>query len=375
MNSFKISKKQTHKDDRMSMLAKHEATIEKFEEEKKNLPGYVKKLNLLVKLKENRTKNKIYDNSSLNEEIRHLEKKIYNIENDIDFSEYMFKSLEFVNEMVNNEFIESETLNSKPEQESDIFNYVKLEKEKRNEEIYKRYMYTCFPHETSSARIIKHRQIFKCIDCDGDTIHDVSSGTLVCYTCGLTENCNITTQPEWNTVETHDFVKPYSYKRTNHFREWIIQIQGREGTHVPQEVINLLLNEIKKERLTSKNMITYIKIKEFLKKLRLNKYYEHIPNIIHKITGNNQLIIDAELEKKLLELFNEIQTPFEKHCPKNRKNFLSYSYTLYKFFQLLKKDEYLVYFPLLKSREKLFEQEAIWKKICGDLGWEFIKCI
>ena len=169
MNSFKISKKQTHKDDRMSMLAKHEATIEKFEEEKKNLPGYVKKLNLLVKLKENRTKNKIYDNSSLNEEIRHLEKKIYNIENDIDFSEYMFKSLEFVNEMVNNEFIESETLNSKPEQESDIFNYVKLEKEKRNEEIYKRYMYTCFPHETSSARIIKHRQIFKCIDCDGDT--------------------------------------------------------------------------------------------------------------------------------------------------------------------------------------------------------------
>ena len=84
-------------------------------------------------------------------------------------------------------------------------------------------------------------------------------------------------------------------------------------------------------------MITYIKIKEFLKKLRLNKYYEHIPNIIHKITGNNQLIIDAELEKKLLELFNEIQTPFEKHCPKNRKNFLSYSYTLYKIFSIIKK--------------------------------------
>ena len=51
-------------------------------------------------------------------------------------------------------------------------------------------------------------------ECNGDTLHDVSSGTLVCYTCGLTETCNITTQPEWNTVETHDFVKPYSYKRT-----------------------------------------------------------------------------------------------------------------------------------------------------------------
>lgn len=376
MNSFKISKKQTHKDDRMSMLAKHEATIEKFDSEKKNLPTYKKKLNLLLNLKENRIKNKHHNISNLSDEITNLQKKIYIIENDIEFSEYLFKSLEFVNEMVNNEFVETETSNNKPDQDSDIFNYIKLEKEKKNEEIYKRYMSTCFPEESSVARtIIKHRQIFKCIDCEGDTVQDVSSGTLVCYTCGLTEVCNITSQPEWNTVETHEFVKPYSYKRTNHFREWIIQIQGREGTHVPEEVINLLLNEIKKERLTSKNMITYVKIKEFLKKLRLNKYYEHIPNIIHKLTGNTQLIIDSELEKKLLELFNDIQKPFEKYCPKNRKNFLSYSYTLYKFFQLLKKDEYLVYFPLLKSREKLFEQEAIWKNICEDLGWEFIKCI
>ena len=41
----------------------------------------------------------------------------------------------------------------------------------------------------------------------------------------------------------------------------------------------------------------------------------------------------------------------------------------------VKKDEYLIYFPLLKSREKLFEQESIWRKICEDLNWEFIQCI
>ena len=55
-------------------------------------------------------------------------------------------------------------------------------------------------------------------------------------------------------------------------------------------------------------------------------------------------------------MFNQIQEPFEKHCPKTRKNFLSYSYTLYKFFQLLNKQEYLIYFPLLKSREKLLDK-------------------
>ena len=74
-------------------------------------------------------------------------------------------------------------------------------------------------------------------------------------------------------------------------------------------------------------------------------------------------------------MFNQIQEPFDKHCPKNRKNFLSYSYTLHKFFQLLDKNEYLIYFPLLKSREKLFEQDEMWKNICKDLNWKFISSV
>ena len=86
-------------------------------------------------------------------------------------------------------------------------------------------------------------------------------------------------------------------------------------------------------------------------------------------------MISHELEAKLTDMFNEIQEPFEKHCPNNRKNFLSYSYTLYKFFQLLNKNDYLIYFPLLKSRDKLFEQENIWKGICKELNWKFISCI
>ena len=205
--------------------------------------------------------------------------------------------------------------------------------------------------------------------------NDISSGLVICYNCGLTACYNISNTPEWNYSETHEYFKPYSYKRTNHFKEWVNQIQGREGTFIPPEVINSLILEIKKERLTDKSLITYCKIKEFLKKLKLNKYYEHIPNIIHKITDNKQLIINPELEAKLVTMFNRIQEPFDKHCPKNRKNFLSYSYTLYKFFQLLDKKEFLIYFPLLKSREKLFEQENIWKNICKELNWDFIKCI
>ena len=363
MSSFKISKKNAHTDSRMSIIAKHNQTIENIEKEKKNIEKYKSELNLLRKAKK---VNKF--NKDIEDKIKNLEQKITDISNDRDLSEYLFKSLDFIKE------IDAEEYTSATDKNGEIFKYISLDSENNKEEMYKLYMAKCFPDESNRCIQAKKYE-YICKDCNCNLIHDTSAGLLICYECGITQNFNISDLPEWNHAETHEYTKPYSYKRTNHFKEWITQIQGREGTNLPDEVIQLLIIEIKKERLTDKTLITYCKIKEFLKKLKLNKYYEHIPNIIHKITGNKQLIISQELETKLMDMFNEIQEPFEKHCPKNRKNFLSYSYTLYKFFQLLDKNEYLIYFPLLKSREKLFEQESIWKEICKDLGWKFIKCI
>lgn len=365
MNDFKISKKETHTDKRMSLIAKHNETIEYYEKEKQKLPEYIKKLEFLKNIRE--TKN----NDKLDTDIKLLEDKIYRLKNDSDITEYLFNSIEFIDKIDSIDFVENENTTKK-----DIFNFVSIKCEKNNEELYKQYMAKCHPKECSSNLITINYNKQGCKECGGKTINDISSGIKICEDCGITERYNDTFNcAEWNVLETHDFVKPYSYKRTNHFKEWIAQIQGREGTFVPKEVIDLLLLEIKKERITDKSMITYSKIKQYLKKLKLNKYYEHVPNIIHKITGNAQLIIDKKLEDKLFQMFNDIQEPFDKNCPKNRKNFLSYSYTLYKFFQLLDKEAYLIYFPLLKSREKLFEQESIWKNICNDLGWKFIRCI
>jgi hypothetical protein len=71
-------------------------------------------------------------------------------------------------------------------------------------------------------------------------------------------------------------------------------------------------------------------------------------------------------------MFCLIQGPFLRFSPLQRKNFLSYSFCLHKMMQLLDRDEYLESFPLLKSREKLHQQDVIWQKICEDLGWDFI---
>ena len=85
--------------------------------------------------------------------------------------------------------------------------------------------------------------------------------------------------------------------------------------------------------------------------------------------------MNRETEEKLRRMFREIQLPFHKFCPKDRKNFLSYSYVLRKFVELLELDEFIECFVLLKDREKLTEQDRIWKNICGYLKWEFIPSV
>ncbi len=164
----------------------------------------------------------------------------------------------------------------------------------------------------------------------------------------------------------------FAYKRINHFNEWLNQVQGKETTEIPDDVYDNILLEIKKQKLVNMADLTRKKVKEILKKLRINKYYEHIPHIINRLNGMPSPHFPPDLEERLRHMFCQIQVPFLKFSPSQRKNFLSYSFCLHKMMQLLEKDQYLESFPLLKSREKLHQQDMIWQKICADLGWDFI---
>uniref|UniRef100_A0A6C0FCA4 Poxvirus late transcription factor VLTF3-like protein n=1 Tax=viral metagenome TaxID=1070528 RepID=A0A6C0FCA4_9ZZZZ len=165
----------------------------------------------------------------------------------------------------------------------------------------------------------------------------------------------------------------YAYKKINHFKEILSQFQGKETTQIPDKVIEELLLQIKKERIELTDL-SYYKCKDLLKKLGYNKYYEHINFIKNKI-GIKPVVISQELEETLCNFFMEIQYPYAKHCPDYRVNFLHYYYVLYKLFELLDQTDYLIHIPMLKDREKLIEQDTIWKNICNELDWEFIATV
>ena len=167
----------------------------------------------------------------------------------------------------------------------------------------------------------------------------------------------------------------FAYKKINHLNEWLAQFQAKETTEIPQDIFEQIQTELKKERITDTIKLKPSKLREILKKLKLSKYYEHVAHIMNRLNGVQAPVLSREVEDKLRYMFREIQPSFIKHCPKGRSNFLSYSYVLYKFCQLLELDEFLPCFPLLKSREKLYMQDKIWQCICDDMGWEFIKSI
>ena len=111
----------------------------------------------------------------------------------------------------------------------------------------------------------------------------------------------------------------------NHLNECISQIQGKETTDIPTEVYDMILLEIKKQKITNMAELTPKKLRGILKKLKLNRYYEHFVHLLSKLTGIDIPHLDPEVEERIRMMFKLVQPAFLKHAPSTRKNFLSYS--------------------------------------------------
>jgi len=211
-----------------------------------------------------------------------------------------------------------------------------------------------------------------CESCGNEMIMCLNEANLTCSKCGHQEFILVDSdKPSYKDPPRE--VCYYAYKKINHFNEWLAQFQAKESTEIPADVYDEILLQLKKERITNMGSLKPTKLREILRKMKCSKYYEHIPHIINRLNGQNAPFMSREDEEKLRHMFREIQPSFKKHCPKGRRNFLSYGYVLYKFCELLEMDEYLACFPLLKNRDKLYLQDKTWEKICQEMKWGFIR--
>jgi hypothetical protein len=261
-----------------------------------------------------------------------------------------------------------------------LFNIFKVKQEPNNDasskldlnkNIVQKYLSNIDESFLDINSFIKETDI--CLYCKkGEMIPLDDEGVLICNICAVNVPYLIENEkPSYK--EPPKEVCFYAYKKINHFKEILAQFQGKETTQIPDEVIEQIQQQIKKERI-GLNHLTHYKTKEILKKLGFNKYYEHIAFIKNKL-GIHPPVFSPELEETLCNLFMEIQAPYAKTCPDYRVNFLNYYYVLFKFCELLEEYAFLHDIPLLKDREKLIEQDETWKKMCIELNWEFIATV
>ena len=230
---------------------------------------------------------------------------------------------------------------------------------------------TAIQHENSIASSITEN-FGNCAICESEMLFNETF--LDCPQCGYRDYVLVDSEkPSYKDPPRE--MSYYAYKKINHLNEWLAQFQAKETTEISPAILDQIRQELRKERITDMSKLKPSKLKDVIKKLKLNRCYDHVAHILNRLNGISAPVLSREVEEKLRYMFKEIQFSFVKHCPKKRSNFLSYSFVLYKFCELLELDDYLPCFPLLKSREKLYMQDKIWQKICEDMGWEFIRTV
>ena len=246
-----------------------------------------------------------------------------------------------------------------------ILEYLSPDNKNKNKVNTKADLFEKFCKRVEGIRVHKDdgtNRIKYCKYCEVEKTLDIYDSSYICPECG---------DMEFVIIDDDKIIKEYSpYRRINHFKEWLNQLQAKETTEIPDDIYLNIVGELNKYKNVDLNTLTRDRMQDILKKLGYNKLYEHIPFIINKITGIMPPKIDRNIEDKFIEMFTIIQEPWELFKPKDRKNFLSYPYVLYKFSELLEKDDLLNYFPMLQP-QKLMEQDLIWQKFCKHLKWEF----
>ena len=214
-----------------------------------------------------------------------------------------------------------------------------------------------------------------CSACSGRLLFDERMAQRVCTECGLClplieDSVKLLTHTE--QLERGGR-KNFTYKRTSHFVETLASVQGRQRAFIPDTVLEQVNGEIVKYRMSHEE-VTTAHIRSFLKRLGLAKFYDNAPLIRNIIIGSTTDTIPSGIEQHLVNMFTQIQRPFDDVCERGRKNMLRYGYICYKLLELMGEEgaPYLHFFPLLKSKQKLAAHDATWQKICTAVGWEFI---
>ena len=157
---------------------------------------------------------------------------------------------------------------------------------------------------------------YVCPSCRGNMVVNHREACHVCVLCGTCkDSLDFELTYEQQQDQFANTSSCYAYKRLNHLCETLATLQGKSNTEIPKNVIDAVAAEFKKSMATRRADVTPQRVLEYLKKLKQNKYYEHKYGICERLGGMPAPKLDPRLESTLKRMFEEVQAPFDKHCP------------------------------------------------------------
>ena len=353
---------------------KHRLKIKEFETEKDDLINLQNELlsisvtiNDLDKIREKFTTVEQKKRADLLDKKDEIEKKIFLLKNNIQEMDYYDKTGDLLVSYYNIKEHDSDVTESKNILSFLCKKKIVDEKPKNDKPSNKTELFEKYCQITEGIRVTPDdgsKRLKYCLECKIEKILNLVESSYICPLCG---------DMEVIIMDEDIQIKDYSpYKRLNRFREWLNAFQAKQSPEIDEQIYRDIINELNRKRMTDLSTLNRTKMRSILKKLKYNNLYEHIHYIINKLSGLPPPKITRDMEKMFIRMFLMIQEPWMKHKPIDRKNFLSYSFVLHKFCELLELDHLLECFPLHKQLDILMDNDSIWKKICNDLNWDFI---
>ena len=265
---------------------------------------------------------------------------------------YLLKNMNHLEIYYNNKQ-EIEKNNNEKSKLHDFFNILPLEEKIQNTN---QLFWTC-----NNKPELQFYNQNECQSCNLE-MKETEEGFFICNNCFFI-NKDIVNKNE-NDTGIDRIINHTSYLRQSYFKKVLHQLNGRPTMKIKREVIDLIKQRLEIEKIT---VITFAVIKNILKKLKLKKYVDQTIHII-SLLGINIIQMPDSLIDKLCTLFQSIQEPFRKYCPKLRVNFFPYHFIIYKFLIHLGENSYIHNIPTLKNIEKNQIQNELFEKCINEIS-------
>ena len=174
------------------------------------------------------------------------------------------------------------------------------------------------------------------MDCKLRRRIDYERSTLVCTKYGLCEYCPIYVASYNHMMQPSR--RKCIYKRSNNFKVILNQVFYGGKRVVPDDIMETIRNEIHNGTNILYNYtipITIPILECILKRNELTMYMDSIYFIYFKLSGGSFLHITTKEYNTIINVFNVINSIYDKYKPNDRKSFLNYSFVLKKLLIML----------------------------------------